>query len=1127
MRGHPPVGSIVAGYRLVSLVGEGATGSVYLAEREGEPERVALKVLDPELAQNERFRRRFLQESTIAAGLSHAHVVPILDFGETGDGLYLAMRHVDGCDLRELLERDGPLEGARAIDLLSQVADALDVAHAEGLVHRDVKPANILVEPGDRGERVYLGDFGLAKHASSVSSLTGEHAFVGTIAYVSPEQIKGEQIDGRADVYSLGCVLFECLAGAPPFDRESELAVVYAHLNERAPRLGDLRAGLPDQLDDVIAKATAKLPGRRYATCAELIAAARGALAGEGRGSGRRRRVAVALAATAAVAAAVVALVSGGDDDAGPAEKLLAVSGPGVTLVDPGRQRVVDRVALPEPPQDLVFGERSAWALLRSAQRVVELDGDRRRVVGGVELPFPAGGLALAGQALYVTEKGGPGIVRVDTGTRKVTASWTVDTHGARISDPTGIATGAGSVWVARGAEVVRVDPRTGRARSRIPLPVTATLLTFAGGALWAASSENGLVEKIDPASDRVAARAKLHGWISDLAVAGGSVWAAVTPDDVVFRLSADDASVEQTVPAGEGPESLAGSRDALWIANSRGRALTRIDVRSGARRTVALTGVPHLVRNRDGLLWTAATPAPPALPEAEDGGEIRVALRDDGVELDPGLGPYPVASQLLYATCAKLVNYPDAAGAAGRRLRPEAAVALPAISADRRTYSFRIRDDLRFSPPSGRRVDARAFRHTFERTLSPKAGPDPSGLHILGDVAGARAFHAGRAPHVSGITARGDRLTITLEKPAGDLLSRLAMPINCVVPPGTPPPGRVDGPIPSAGPYYVRQETAGQTVLERNPNYRGDRPARPARIVYLTGIPTAEGVALTRAGRADVVPWDYDLHGPLAPGGPLDRRFGGPGGRYREAPAPGVDMIAFNTRRPLFRDARVRRAVNYALDRKALAAVWGEPPTDRYVPPVVSGPRSDPVYPLSGPDLRSARRLLRGRAPASARLYFCGEPSNARIAEIIRANLRPLRIDLAIEPSLDCLQGSDPKALKADLLLVTRSTAELDPAPFLEATVGDADRFGPSHDPVTWDDRGFRKQLERARSVNGDRRLATYERLEDRLLRGPAPYAAFAAFTAPEFRSERAGCALVQGAYQVLDLAALCPRPD
>ena len=139
--------------------------------------------------------------------------MPIVDFGESDDAVYLAMRHIDGWDLRELLSREGPLEPARAIDLLAQVADALDEAHKHGLVHRDVKPANILVEGVGEAEHAYLGDFGLAKHASSVSSLTGDHAFVGTLAYVSPEQIKGEEIDGRADVYSLGCVLHECLAG--------------------------------------------------------------------------------------------------------------------------------------------------------------------------------------------------------------------------------------------------------------------------------------------------------------------------------------------------------------------------------------------------------------------------------------------------------------------------------------------------------------------------------------------------------------------------------------------------------------------------------------------------------------------------------------------------------------------------------------------------------------------------------------------------------------------------------------------------------------------------------------------------------------------------------------------------
>ena len=214
-------------------------------------------------------------------------------------------------------------------------------------------------------------------------------------------------------------------------------------------------------------------------------------------------------------------------------------------------------------------------------------------------------------------------------------------------------------------------------------------------------------------------------------------------------------------MPAGEAPESLAGSRDALWIANSRGRALTRIDVRSGARRSVALTGVPR-ARAQPGRAAVDSRRARPAGAAAGGGRRRRSAWRcaTTTFELDPGFGPFPAASQLLYATCAKLVNYPDAAGAAGRRLRPEAAVALPAISADRRTYTFRIRGDMRFSPPSGR-AGGRAGVPALDRARPsrPRPAPTPPALHMLGDVVGARAFHAGRAPHVSGITARGDRL--------------------------------------------------------------------------------------------------------------------------------------------------------------------------------------------------------------------------------------------------------------------------------------------------------------------------------------------------------------------------------
>ena len=258
------IGSVLAGFRLESLIGEGAMGSVYLAEdtKRGGP--VALKLLVPQLARDESFRRRFLRESQLAASLDHPHVVPIVAAGEEDGVLYLAMRHIEGSDLRELLRREGTLEPERALDLLAEVAGALDTAHAAGLVHRDVKPGNILLTEDTGDEHTYVCDFGLARHVSSASSLTTDRGLIGTIDYIPPEQIEGGSIDGRADVYSLGCVLFECLAGARPFDRESELSVVFAHLNEPPPRLSDLRPDLPGAFDDVFATALAKSPADRY-----------------------------------------------------------------------------------------------------------------------------------------------------------------------------------------------------------------------------------------------------------------------------------------------------------------------------------------------------------------------------------------------------------------------------------------------------------------------------------------------------------------------------------------------------------------------------------------------------------------------------------------------------------------------------------------------------------------------------------------------------------------------------------------------------------------------------------------------------------------------------------------------
>ena len=315
-------GALVAGFRIESLAGHGAMAEVYRARDEQHDRIVALKVLDKSLEHDERFRQRFLRESQLAASLDHPHIVPTITSGEDDGLLYLAMEFIEGSDLRQLLQREGRLDPERAVGLVEQAADALDAAHAAGLVHRDVKPGNILVHAGSEGEHAYVCDFGLARHAASVSSLTGDRGFVGTIDYVPPEQIEGGRVDARADVYSLGCVLYECLAGVRPFERDSELAVVFAHLNEPPPKLTDVRPELPRAFDEVFATALAKAPDDRYSSCGELATAARAALHGEvlARRRPRRRLIAAAAVVAILVAAAVAAgLLLTGGKPAGPA----------------------------------------------------------------------------------------------------------------------------------------------------------------------------------------------------------------------------------------------------------------------------------------------------------------------------------------------------------------------------------------------------------------------------------------------------------------------------------------------------------------------------------------------------------------------------------------------------------------------------------------------------------------------------------------------------------------------------------------------------------------------------------------------------------------------------------------
>jgi pSer/pThr/pTyr-binding forkhead associated (FHA) protein len=273
------VGTTIGGYRLDQLIGQGGMGQVYLAQNLESGTRAAVKLLTPDLARQSGFRERFVREARYANSLNHPNVIEVYDAGEQEGVLYIVMQLVEGYDLKNVMSRDGALDPARAVHLMGQVASALDAAHAQDLLHRDIKPGNVMIvaaaAPG-QPEHCFLTDFGLSKNVSSDSiALTAQGEFVGTIDYTAPELVLGKPFDSRLDVYSLGCLFYECLAGQPPFNKERDVEVLYAHIQDPPPKITAVRSDVPPALDEVIAKSMAKKPEDRFATCTEFINAAR------------------------------------------------------------------------------------------------------------------------------------------------------------------------------------------------------------------------------------------------------------------------------------------------------------------------------------------------------------------------------------------------------------------------------------------------------------------------------------------------------------------------------------------------------------------------------------------------------------------------------------------------------------------------------------------------------------------------------------------------------------------------------------------------------------------------------------------------------------------------------------
>jgi hypothetical protein len=334
--------------------------------------------------------------------------------------------------------------------------------------------------------------------------------------------------------------------------------------------------------------------------------------------------------------------------------------------------------------------------------------------------------------------------------------------------------------------------------------------------------------------------------------------------------------------------------------------------------------------------------------------------------------------------------------------------------------------------------------------------------------------------------------------------------------------------PIPSAGPYYIASIQGDRTVLERNPYYPGGRPRRAERIVYTNDIPTPKAVVLADDGAVDLLPQDFDNTTPFfGPGALLDQRKG-PGSaadragkqQYYPYDAPFVDTIVFNTARPLFRDQRLRRAVEYALDRPALAAAYADAPSDAIVPPAIPGFRSGRVYPVNGPDLATARRLA-GRRSQHAVIGICGDPRLPTLAAIVRSDLARIGITTSVVQSGQC----PGQYRRADLLFATigANQLELDPAQFVDQAP-DPSFYGAPLGPGPWRSARFRAEIARAHPLRGRARLVAYRRMDQQLLR-MAPLAVFGSYVWGEYVSPKVGCRVNQGEFGFLDLGELCKR--
>jgi ABC-type transport system substrate-binding protein len=522
--------------------------------------------------------------------------------------------------------------------------------------------------------------------------------------------------------------------------------------------------------------------------------------------------------------------------------------------------------------------------------------------------------------------------------------------------------------------------------------------------------------------------------------------------------------------------------------------------------------------------LISAGLAGPAGAVATKPGGTLNVDLSSDVDSTDPALAYLNTSWEIMYATCLKLLNYPDAEAPRGSTLTPEAAAGFPRVSNGGRTYDFVVRAGFtRFS--NGRPVTARSFAHALERVASPKM--QSPGLTFISDVVGAKAVADGKASAIRGVEVKGDHLLVTLEKPAPDFLSRIAMSFFCAVPAGLPASEQGELTPPSAGPYYVASRKPGSSiVLKRNPYYHGTRPHNASQIVYTVG--NAQEASYLRVAKGES---DYAAGGvPATAYAELASRYGINKGRFFVRPVLGIQYFALNTQRPIFEDnLPLRRAVNFAIDRHAMLIQGGYlsgKRSDQILPPGMAGFRNASLYPIQGPNFAEARRLAKGHTRGGKVVFYTSNRgANPAIAQILEYDLAQIGLDVETQmfPTAVQLSKMGTAGEPFDIGSHTWAADYNDPYDFVNVlldgrNIRDAGNVNFSY----FDDPSFERKMRQASLLSGSSRSRAYAKLDADIMWNASPWVVRANMNSRTFVSKRFGCFVYNPTYGV-DLAAAC----